>query len=262
MTKKNSKASEEKDTKKKDEDIDPADLEDDTEDLEDESVEDDEVEDLEDDSEEEEGDEESTDNEIDVDEELEEEKKLGKPDSKKAHKRIKDKEAEDDEGDEEEDEDDKPLSRKEARELLARNAREAQETRAYDLARKLTGSDKEAELVVMKWRNRTFPENLPLPLQIEEAYAITHRKRFISQRNEALRALKNRTGVKNDSTTTHRDGHSSPSKLKPKMSPQDLAAIEATGFKWVPKNGRFEKKLKNGNLLMKYPGKDIEKSSS
>ena len=247
MTKKNTESSEEKDIEKE-EDTNPADLEPDEDTVEED---DSDADPNPDEEEEEEGDENS---DIDLDAEIEEENRRG-PDPKKAHERIKDKEVEDDE--EDLDEDDKPLTRREANELLAKQAKEAQETRAFDIARRLAGSDKEAELIVLKWKNRSFPAKMPLSEQVEEAYAITHRKRLISQRNEALRALKNRDGLNRTVAGTHRDSVKSNSSQQPKgMSKQDRQAIETSFGPWNPKTGRFEKKLKNGHLIVKYPGQD------
>ena len=249
MTKKNSEAAEEKD-ENDEAAADPA--EDDVEEEEEEEEKSDKGEEgaeSSEDDEEEEDDEEVSDSELDLDAELDVESKRGKPDPKKAHERIKEKE----------NEDDKPITRKEARELQRASERKAQEDVAYQFALRLTRSEKEARLVFLKWQNRSFPSDLPLAEQVEEAFAITHRKALISQRNEALRSLKNKDAVNRNSAITHRDPPDSPSSKTPKgMPPQDVKAIEQMGFKWTPKNGRFEKKLKNGNLLVKYPGKDVQ----
>lgn len=202
---------------------------------------------------------ENTDKDRDYAAELEEEeKKHGKPDPEKAKdafkkrtERRKEDDTDEDEPADDPEEDDKPLTKKEFREMMARNRKQQQEADALVLAGKLAASLPEAKLVFAKWKNRTWPESMSLTEQIEEAFAITHRKKILGENAELKRALKGKAGVVKDAAGTHRDAPSG--NKKPKMSPQDAAAIVAAGFALNTKNGRYEKRLPNGQLLIKDP---------
>lgn len=187
--------------------------------------------------------------EIDYDAEMEKEKK-GRPDPQKAKEAFEKRESRR-EDEPKFEEGDKPLTRKELDAILSQERKINFEIRAMQIARGLSTSDKEAMLIVEKWKNRTFPHTLSLDEQIEEAYAITHRKRLIGERNEALRALKSRPGVNSDAASSHRD---EPVAGEPKMSPQDRMALTAAGFAWNGKGRRWEKRLSNGNLLIRDAG--------
>lgn len=188
--------------------------------------------------------------EIDYDAEIEKERK-GKPDPKKAfeakrerHQKVEEKETE---------EDDKPITRKDLAEIEAKVRRDLQAEQALTIAKGFASSEKEAELIVEKWKNRTFPATLTLSEQIEEAFAITHRKKLIGERNEALRALRGKEGVNKDSSGTHQDPKKSTS--EPKLSSQDTQAIKASGFSYNSTARRFEKKLPNGVLVWDFKAK-------
>ncbi len=194
----------------------------------------------------------------DYDAELEKEKNLGKPDPKKAASAFADRkkkrdvpegeELESDEPEGDEEEDDKPLTRKDVAAILANDRKERQESDALAMAKTLARSDKEAELIVAKWKNRSFPAGLSLADQIQEAYVITHSKKLIGERNEALRALGNKGTASKDSSSTFRDAPSSGA--EPKIAPQDAAAIKASGFAYNSTTKRYEKKLKSGDTLV------------
>ncbi len=191
----------------------------------------------------------SSTDDLDLDAELEKERRAGEPDPEKAKKRFKDsekKKAESDEGD-----DDKPLTRKDLADFAAGIRKETNAERAFEVARKMAGSDKEAELIVAKWNNRTFPKNLTLEEQITEAFVITHHKKLIGERNEALRGLKGKKGIKKDVASSHQDGNKN--NAEPKLPPADAAAIRASGFSWNNVAKRYEKKLANGRLLVRDP---------
>lgn len=189
----------------------------------------------------------STDEELDLDAELEKERKAGEPDPVIAKERFK--ESEDKRKKESDDVADKPLTQKDLDAALAKDRKERQSDAALVLARGMAGSDKEAELIVAKWANRTFPKNLTLAEQIQEAYVITHAKKLVGERNEAMRALKGKQGVKKDAAGTHRDA--AISGTEPKLPPRDAAAIAASGFTWNTRSRQYEKKLPNGRILVR-----------
>lgn len=226
-------------------------------DTEDETVDESEEESEEDDkSEDEKSDDDSSstdDKELDLDAELAAERKLGEPDTTIAKKAFKDRKTKRDETDEEEDDDQsRPLTRADLDAHDAKIRKEMQQERALELAKEMAGSDKEAELIVAKWSNRTFPKSLTLKQQISEAYVITHSKKLIGERNEAMRALKGKQGVQTKVTTTHRDAQRGAAN-EPKMPPADAAAIRASGFIWNTTSRRHEKKLSDGRLLIRDP---------
>lgn len=149
-----------------------------------------------------------------------------------------------------EDDDDKPLTRRELREAETRLEKKALVTSVLSLARAMAGSETEAQLIAAKWQNRTFPEGMTLQDQVEEAYAITHRKKLIGERQEALRALKG----KGTATTTATESHRDPSPgNEPKMAAQDKAAILAAGFAWDATKRLYKKSLGRRGFLYKDP---------
>lgn len=170
-----------------------------------------------------------------------------------ADKRFKDaqkkRKADDDAGDDPADSnDDAPVTQKDLAAVRAEARREVQAERALELATSLAGSEAEAQLLVAKWQNRTFPEGTPLSEQMEEVYAIVHRKQLIGERNEALRALKGKEGAHKTSASGHQDA---PSGAEPKLSPADDHAIKAAGYVWVGAERAWVKQLANGDKLVK-----------
>lgn len=200
-------------------------------------------------SEEESSSDEEEEDETEVDAEIEKERKRGVPDPIKAKERFEKSKEKRTEGDEDEDED-KPLTRKDLESILASRLKGNDETRALEIAEEMAGSSKKAQLMVLKWQNRTFPASLTLREQMTEVYAITFAKKLIGERNEALRGLKGKKTVKKHSTTSHQDAQRNPS--EPKLSAADAAMLKTSGFSWNVKERRYEKKLPNG-LLIKDP---------
>lgn len=186
--------------------------------------------------------------EIDYEAELEIEKKRGLPDPEKAKeafkKRKEKREAE--EGEETEEEDDKPLTRKDLSSIRQSVAKEMYADRVQEIAQRLSSSDAEARLIVEIHKNRTFPEGMPLPEQLEEAYVIANRKKILSTTAELKRALLSKDTVSKNTAGTHRDNVTT---TTPKMSTADSAAYTRAGFTFDPKLKVFKKKLPNGFLF-------------
>lgn len=143
-------------------------------------------------------------------------------------------------------EDDKPLTRQEAKEL--RKTLLTSEASTY--ATRFSTNETEKALILEKWKNRTFPAHISLEEQIEECAAIAFRKKFIGERNEALRALKGMKTIVTHATSEHHDALPAP---KTKMSGADGAEIARKGFVWSNTNRRYEKKLSNGQTLYLDP---------
>lgn len=181
---------------------------------------------------------------LDLDAEIEKERKANPEIAKKA---FKDREKKRETEDSVEDDEDAPLTRKDLASFEQKIRKDAQKERALEIAKGMAGSDKEAELIVLKWGNRTFPKDLSLAEQIEEAYVITHSKRIIGEKNEALRALKGKDGVQKNAATTHRDLSKG---AAPKIAPDSLAAIRKSGFTLNTSTQRYEKKTGNGRTLV------------
>jgi hypothetical protein len=242
--------------KNKDTDVDPKDesIDESEEETTDESTEEEEESEEEesetDESTEEESDEEddSKKNDLDLDAELEKERGAGEPDPKIADEAFKNRDKKRKAGEGAND-GDRPLTQKDLDAALARDRKERQRDDALVIAKGMAGSDKEAELIVLKWANRTFPKNLSLREQMQEAYVITHSKKLIGERDEAMRGLKGQRGVKRDAAGTHKDAQRNAN--EPKLSPADAASIRASGFTWNNVNRQYEKKLPNGHLLIR-----------
>lgn len=193
---------------------------------------------------------------LDLDKELEEEEKHGKPDPEIARKEFqrreaKRKEEEGEDSEEAENDEDKPLTRADLREIEERQYKRAQTERAMEIAESLATSPKEAKLIFTKWSNRQFPPNLPLAQQLEEAYVITHRGKLIGERNEALRAARNKSNANKDGSGTQRDATEAG---EPKLSDADKTGMQQAGFVWDGAKRLYKKSLQGGrSFLYKDP---------
>lgn len=187
---------------------------------------------------------------------IDEEKKKGQPDPLKAKESFIEREArrkkEKEDLEKEEADEDRPATLKDLARERELGRREAQMSQARELAKGLAKSEKEAELIVLRWQNRTFPAGTPLSEQLEEVYVgmPNVRKKLIGERNEALRALKNKDTVNNSGASTHRE----PIKpAKPKIRPADEAGIVAAGYKLEEATGMYVKPLSNGGRVIYDP---------
>lgn len=163
-----------------------------------------------------------------------EEEKRGKPDPEKARQAfIERKSKREQEESFEEDDEERPLTRKEVEEIVARErakiTKDVVETRAIETARGLTQSEAEAQAVLTYWRNRIFPEGMPLAEQMREMRAVVNMDRIESENSELRRALRGNQSVTKNAASTHRDP---PASLTPKISAQDAAEYKRAGFSW------------------------------
>ncbi len=196
-----------------------------------------------------------TDTKIDYDAEIDAENKRGKPDLKIASEAFQDRKKKRTGSDEAVEDDDaevedRPLTMKDVAMIEARTERKLLAGQALTFAKGLAENDKEAELVVARWNNRTFPQGITLSEQIEEIYTgLPHvRKRLIGERNEALRALKGKNGARKDAATTHRP---SPAGSAPQVTSAESHAFTAAGFSLNSQTRQWEKKLSNGDILIR-----------
>jgi hypothetical protein len=196
----------------------------------------------------------STEDDDDIDDEIEKERKAGEADpeiAKNAFKERKNKRGTGESGD-----DDKPLTKKDLLDLEDRIRKDTLRNEANAIAKELAGgSAKQAQLIMLKWQNRTFPKTLTLREQMTEAFVIANAKKLMGERNEALRALKGKRGVKDGAAGTHHDAPRGPG--EPKLPPSDAAALRQSGFSWNVRTKRYEKKLQNGTLIRDNQTKQI-----
>lgn len=183
---------------------------------------------------------------LDLDAELEKERKAGEPDLEIADDAFKEREKKRKEG--AADDGDKPLTQKDLDVALARDRKERQSDDALIIAKEMAGSEKEAELIVAKWRNRTFPRTLTLREQVREAYVITHSKKILGERDEAMRALRGKNGVNRNPANTHRDAARSGN--EPKLDKGVAAQLKTSGYAFNNVRRQYEKKLPNGRMLI------------
>lgn len=260
MTKKNGGKKTEEEVEETDSEEEETDTESDDEESADDEAEEESEEESDDESEEESEDEDesedgsSTDDD-DIDDEIEKERKAGEPDpviAKKAFDERKSKRGTGESGD-----DDKPLTKKDLLELEDRIRKDTLRNEANAIAKELAGgSVKQAQLIMLKWQNRTFPKTLTLREQMTEAFVIANAKKLIGERNEALRGLKGKRGVKDNAAGAHQDSPRGPG--EPKLPPADAAALRQSGFSWNVRTKRFEKKLQNGILIRDNETKQVK----
>jgi hypothetical protein len=188
--------------------------------------------------------------EIDYQAEITAEETRGKPDPLKAREAFKQRQLRDDPVIE--DDDNRPLTAKEARELIASIAQETQkvtlQTEAARIAESLATSPLEAQAILAKWKNRTFPEGMTLQDQLEEMHAVVNRKRLTAVTGELKRALRGKETASTDTASTHVD---TPKPGAPKQSSLDQQAYARAGFKF--ENGLWVKELPNKKKLFKNP---------
>lgn len=149
-------------------------------------------------------------------------------------------------------EDEKPLTASQIQSILAQERetvrKEMQSTEINKLASNFTTDANEKELILEIHKNRTFPAHLSLEEQLEEAYILANKKRLLGENSELKRALKSRQGSYKDSSTTHQD---SPTSSPTKLPAKDVQEYVRLGFKWNETSRRYEKKLSNGQILVK-----------
>jgi len=203
-----------------------------------------------------EGDAKDFNNKIDYKAELEKEREARtKAEKALAEKRFKTKHKDEEPDDEEDDEEDKPLTLKDVERILSKSKedtlKEVNRTKAFELADRLATDPDERDLALEIFQNRTFPSHLSLEDQIEESFVIANRKKIIGERNEALRALKNKDNVNKGGAGSHRDPMKNT--REPQLSDADKDAMKSAGYSWNGSLNRYEKKLKNGSVIVGDP---------
>lgn len=191
--------------------------------------------------------------ELDLDAEIEAEKKHGEPDPEKAREAFEKREAkrkareleEDDEDDE-----DRPLTQKDLARVEERVRRQLSEERIGELANELVKSPKEAELIVAMHKNRSFPSSMPLREQLAEMADLVEAKKLRAKNGELARALKSKSGVSKKAESTHRDTQVA---VATKLAPDMALALKQGGFEFDPKQRAYSRKFGNGKTELFDP---------
>lgn len=148
-------------------------------------------------------------------------------------------------------EEEKPLTSKELMAILAREREATQkEMHAKEtdrIAATMSGSETEKLLLLEIHKNRSFPAHLSLEEQIEECHLIANKKKYLGENNELKRALRARQGVSKDASGTHQEA---PTGNQPKLGKGEAAVLAQTGFTYNATAKRYEKKFKNGDILV------------
>ena len=148
----------------------------------------------------------------------------------------------------------KPKTRRELEEVLAKDRIEAKkdfrEAQAIDLAKILATSEAETKLIVAKWKNRIFPEDMPLEEQIEEMFGAVNRKKLMSQNSELSRALNSKSNSSKNFASSH---HEEIPVSTLKISKGDEMSYKRAGFIYDNKEKVWKKKLPTGKFLIKDP---------
>lgn len=189
---------------------------------------------------------------IDYKAELEEEEKLTKPDPNKAREAYQERKEKRESKEEEEIEEeevkpeDKPMTVGQFNTWQKQNRETEADTFAGNLA---TGDEK--KLTLIKWKNRIWPSNMPLSQQIEESWVLANSKAIIGREKEALRALASKDKVNTDASAS-REAENQASGGQ-KLSAGDKVVMVETGFTLNKTTKLWEKKLKNGTVLIRDP---------
>lgn len=125
--------------------------------------------------------------------------------------------------------------------------KQLQQQRVGELIGKLTTNADEAALVADLFHNRVFPSHLSLEEQVEESYVLANRKRLLGENSELKRALRGKETAVKTVATAH---HDAPQAGEPQLAPLDRQSLVASGFAWNGTNRRFERKFKNGDVMV------------
>ena len=153
------------------------------------------------------------------------------------------------------DEDDKILTKEELRLMFDEEReiarKEAQETRAQELAKNITESPLESELTLEVWKSRKLAGNLEE--QIKEAHAIATYQRLEVQNRELKRALAGKEGETNNNLNSQRKFDS---ENESKINPVDKTVL--TGYVWDDAKKAYKKTVAGGVKIF-YVSRDMKK---
>lgn len=151
----------------------------------------------------------------------------------------------------------KYLTREEAEEIVAREREKTRKEMLSDqikgIADRLATNDTERDLIIETHRNRSFPEHLSLEQQLEECFVIANKSKILGENRELKRAVAGKQSVSTDAAETRQD---EPKGKQPNISGADKAEFARLGFKWNGTNKRWEKKLPNGDTLVRQNGRN------
>lgn len=175
-----------------------------------------------------------------------------KRDTKTAHGDANNDDQQADDTDDDAGDDDKPLTRAEFNAALAQERETTRKatlaTEAVRIAAALSDNLTMQELILEKWKNRSYPADLSLQDQIEECFLAANKKRIIGENKELKRALVNKRNVNKDTTSTHQDEVAD--SHAPSLPAADKSEFARLGYKWNTATRQYEKKLINGSRLV------------
>lgn len=158
--------------------------------------------------------------------------------------------------DDDDDEEDKPLTKADFQAERAKDRqimqKQLQKQEADSIVKGMTDNVDEQNYVLEIHKNRTFPENLSLKDQLEEAYAIANKDKWKGERDEAMRKAKGDKSANTDGATAHRKAPESKAG-EPLMSAEDKQSLVSKGWKWNTTNKRYEKSTSTGIALYRDP---------
>ena len=154
-----------------------------------------------------------------------------------------------------ESEEDKPLTKKELTKLLSDRddqiRKETREEQANDIAKELSESPKEAELILTVWKNRRLAGTLRE--QLNEARAIAISKRLNAKNNELLRALAGKESIETSGENAQRKPVP---KEAPSLNPTDKTVL--AGFVWDNAKRAYRKTIAGGRKIL-FVASDMKK---
>lgn len=157
-----------------------------------------------------------------------------------------DDESSDDEG---QDDENQPITRAELKAIREQDRKNLLMTEVVRIATSLSENATMQELVLEKWKNRSFPADLSLQDQIEECFLAANKKRIFGENKELKRSLLGKRGVNKDASGSQQD--ESGTSHAPRMPAADAAEFARLGFKWNATSNRYEKKLASGGFIVR-----------
>lgn len=153
------------------------------------------------------------------------------------------------------DDEDRPLTLREARQIISREAQTIQKTTqeraALEIARANTATEAEAQAAFLFYKNRVIPTG---NLEEDILFAIggLNRRRAAAKTKEVVRALRSKDTVARSSANVYRE---QPPIEEPKISAADAQGMKAQGMKWDGKKRLYVKPLGNGKKIFFYDPK-------
>jgi len=139
------------------------------------------------------------------------------------------------------------------------NLKVMEQAKIKELASTITNSPAEEKLVLAIHKERQFPSYMSLDDQIKESFVLANSDKLIGERDEAVRALKNKNNI---NTTAENDNPDQPKGPGPKVAGDVVSILTQKGFKLNSVSQRYEKTIKGGtSFYYDLPTKKLVKFS-